>query len=802
MITSLLTDSRTLADPTGVLFVALVTDKDDGHRYIANLYDRGVRYYLVSREDLPRIECPEATFLIVEDTLRALQDLAGYHRRTLRYPVVGITGSNGKTTFKELAYQLLRTHHTVGRSPRSYNSSIGVPLSLWSLTPDMELALIEAGISMPGDMDLLEPMIKPQIGVLTHMGEAHQEHFGSMEQKLDEKLKLFRGSDCLIVDKDSALIKAGIARVGLGCRIIGWSKSDQSAELFIRDLIHEPSHTTIDCLIGGVPHLYRVPLLDEGSLQDLFLVLVLLHEVAADVLEDWGAFEKLYPVDMRLEVLEGVSDMLLINDTYSADYDSLRIALSYMERRNLDHRPRSVVLSAFRESTNAPATLYRRIGEMLSLHKPDNIIAIGSEVLPHLSALGEGVRYFASVEEFLAWGPAEHLAGHIVLLKGARVAHFERITNALLRRVHQTILDVNLSRLAYNLNLYRGRLPKGMKVTCMIKAFGYGVGSYEIAKVLEGQKVDYLAVAVADEGKELREQGINVPIIIMNPEPCAYRQMIRYRLEPNLYSRTILESFIQTAESLHEQDYPIHLKWDTGMHRLGFELHEVPSVLRMLKETRTVRVASIFTHLSVADDPTEDEYTRAQLELMDRIDAEMRSGLSYYFLKHALNTAGAIRFPDYKSDMIRLGVGLYGLSPLESDPLGLQPVASLRTLLLQTRELPAGATVGYGRKGRLNRPSRIGVIPIGYADGLPRSLGNGAVSFRTEDGTLVPTLGNICMDTTMLDLTDAPLATEGSTITIFDDTLPITRMADASRTIHYEVLARLSMRISRHYFSE
>lgn len=801
-ISTPLIDSRGLAEPQGVLFFALTTDKDDGHRYIDDLYEQGVRNFVVSREDLSPGDYPEATFLTVPDTLAALQSLATYHRSTLKYPVVGITGSNGKTTFKELLFQLLRPHRTVGRSPRSYNSSIGVPLSIWGLTPELDLALIEAGISAPGGMDLLEPIIKPNIGVLTHIGEAHQEHFESLEQKLDEKLKLFRGSDLLIIDKDNELIRSGIKRAGLRCKVLGWSKEDPTAELFVERLTHEPSHTTIACTLRGQQRSYRVPLLDEGSLQDLFLALVLLSEVAPEVAEDQGVFEKLYPIDMRLEVLEGVEDMLLINDTYNADYDSLRIALSYMERRNIDHRPKSVILSEFRESSNDPAGLYRRIGDLLGAHDLQNIIAIGEGLLPYLSVLGQGVPYFASVEEFLAWKPAEQLGGHIVLLKGARMAHFERITNALIRRVHQTILDVNLSRLASNLNLYRAHIPKGRKVTCMIKAFGYGVGSYEIAKVLEAQKVDYLAVAVSDEGKELREHGIKVPIMIMNPEPSAYRQMIRYHLEPNLYSLSILKDFIRTAELLGEHDYPVHLKWDTGMHRLGFELREVKQVLEVLRGTSAVHVASIFTHLSVADDPTEDEYTRAQLDLMDKISEEMHAGLTYPFLKHALNTAGATRFADYESDMIRLGAGLYGLSPLESHPMGVEPVASLRTLLLQTRELPAGATVGYGRKGVLTRPSRVGVIPIGYADGLPRALGNGAVRFRTEDGTLVPTLGNICMDTTILDLTDAPLATEGSTITIFDDTLPIARIADASGTIDYEVLARLSMRISRHYFSE
>lgn len=797
-----LTDSRSLTFPDRTLFFALVTPKGDGHLYISELYERGVRAFVISDRHFPTESYPDATFLLVTDTLVALQTLAAQHRSHLHMPLVGITGSNGKTTLKELLFQLLQHKYDVGRSPKSYNSSIGVPLSILGIQPTKDLAIIEAGISQPGEMKVLEPIIRPTIGVLTNIGEAHQEHFHTLEEKAREKLQLFTSTKTIITTLDSPVISDALQQEGLSDRVIGWSRKREDAALYVRELSYHPDHTNISAILFGQSIKLEVPFLDEGSLENLFSSLLVLHEVAPAVLEDLEAFRTLEPISMRLEVLEGENELLLLNDTYSADIDSLRIALDFMSRRNVEKRPTAIVLSEFKDSTRHPEELYHRVGQLISQYTPHHIIAIGQEIKPFLHLLGGEIRHYDSTADFLLSNPKEWLSRHFVLLKGARTAHFETIVNALLKRVHQTILDVNLSSMAHNLNVHRARLPKGMKMVAMIKAFGYGVGSYEIAKMLEQQHIDYLAVALADEGKELREKGIKAPIIIMNPEPNAFEQMIEHRLEPNIFSRSILQRFISVASAQGINEYPIHLKWDTGMHRVGFEEQDIDHLLHTLDSTTAVRVASIFTHLSVADDTTQDDYTRMQLDTLDRIESRLRAHLTYPFLKHALNTSGIVRFPEYRSDMVRLGIGLYGLSPLEQDTLGLIPVAALRTVILQVRELPAGATVGYGRRGVLTRPSRIGVIPIGYADGIPRRLGNGRISFRTEDGSLVPTCGNVCMDIIMLDLTDAPNAVEGSEVTLFDATLPITRLSDACDTIHYEILAGLSSRIARHYFSE
>lgn len=797
-----LTDSRSLTFPDRTLFFALITSKGDGHLYIPELYDRGVRAFVISDLQLATSAYPDAVFLTVPDTLAALQTIAATYRYQLHMPVIGITGSNGKTTLKELLYQLLQHRYDIGRSPKSYNSAIGVPLSVLSIQPTKDLAIIEAGISQPGEMQVLEPIIRPTLGILTNIGEAHQEHFHDLCEKAREKLLLFRSAEKIITTLDHPVISDALRQSGLTDRVIGWSRSREDATLFVRKLTYHPDHTGISAVLYGQPMEIEVPFLDEGSLENIFSALLILHEVAPEVLTDHEAFRTLEPISMRLEVLEGENDMVLLNDTYSADIDSLRIALDFMARRNVERRPTAIVLSEFKDSSRHPEELYQRVGQLIARYTPQHIIAIGRDIKPYLPLLGESVRYYDSSADFLLSNPKEWLSQYFVLLKGARTAHFETIVNALLKRVHQTILDVNLSSMAHNLNIHRTLLPKGMKIIAMIKAFGYGVGSYEIAKMLEQQGIDYLAVALADEGKELREKGIKAPIIIMNPEPNAFDQMIEHRLEPNIFSQSILLKFSSAAEAQGVIEYPIHLKWDTGMHRVGFEESDIDRLLHALDSTTAVRVASIFTHLSVADDPSEDEYTRMQLATLDRIDDRLKAHLPHPFLKHALNTSGIIRFPEYHSDMVRLGIGLYGLTPLEQDNLGLIPVAALRTIILQVRELPAGATVGYGRKGILTRPSHIGVIPIGYADGIPRRLGNGHITFRTEDGTLVPTCGNVCMDIIMLDLTDAPNAVEGSEITLFDATLPIIRLSDACDTIHYEILAGLSSRIARHYFSE
>lgn len=801
----LLTDSRNLSFPSSSLFFALVTDKGNGHHYIYDLLKKGVKAFVVS-EALPhewREEFPEATFIEVADTLEALHRVAAWKRDKLPMKVMGITGSNGKTILKELLYQLLKSKYRVGRSPKSFNSSIGVPLSLWTIDEKDEWAMIEAGISKPHEMERLQRTIRPDWGVITHLGEAHQENFNSLEEKTQEKLKLFSGCEKIFAPFDETLIREGLEKLSLTHKTFFWSQSHRDVDLYISSIRYHSNYSEVALTLKGKELVVHFPFLDEGTLHSCFMAMLILSEMDLELALNPQIYEELTPISMRLEVVEGQANTLMINDTYSSDYDSLKIALDFMRRRNSDHFPTALILSDMQDSSSSLEELYQRVADLVNQYRLDKIILVGSE-LRQYQHLFEGVEvtHYSKIDQLSESYLLSYLRGHIILLKGARVAQFEKIVERLKLQTHQTILHVNLSRLAHNLNQHRALLPPETKITCMIKADGYGLGAYEVAKTLQRQGVDFLAVAVVDEGKELRRKGIHTPILVMNPELSAFEQLIKQDLQPEIYSLSLLKAFVAKAREMDCKEYPIHLKWDTGMHRLGMTKKDIPELLTILKSENVVRVASIFTHLAAADDTSEDEFTKSQLNKLDEIYDELSKGIGYRFIKHALNTAGILRFPSYPSDMVRLGIGLYGFSPIANQDFGLEPVAELQTVILQIQEIEAGETVGYSRRGKVTRPSRIGIIPIGYADGISRQLGNGRARFKAADGTLVPTIGNICMDTTMIDLTDAPTVEEGSFVTIFGDDLSLTQLSDASSTIPYETMAGLSHRIVRKYFSE
>lgn len=804
-ITILLTDSRSLSFPRQSLFFALVTSKGDGHLYIDELLQKGVRAFVISKAIKAswQMHYSDAVFIRVDDTAEALCKVASEKRKKLNIPVIAVTGSNGKTTFKELLYQLLSPYRKVGRSPKSYNSSIGVPLSIWGIEPDDSLAIIEAGISQPGEMKRLESVIRPDWGVFTHLGEAHQENFESLSEKAREKLTLFSGCKKLFAPYDDTLLRTEIARAGLNDRTIYWSKENQKADLYVSSVDYYSDDAHISLTLKGSRMEINLPFLDEGSIQCSYLALLVMSEIMPSKAYDPDIYASLTPISMRLEVVEGQRGALLINDTYSSDYDSLKMALDFMKRRNTDHQPTALILSDMKESSKDPNSLYTRVAELVNLYRPDKLILVGEELKGYLG-LFDAPKIMTSdhTDELTETMLLNELEGHIVLLKGARVAKFEKIVERMRRQTHQTILNVNLTRLAHNLNQLRSFLPPTTKTICMIKADGYGLGAFEVAKTLQRNNVDYLAVAVVDEGIELRERGIHTPIIVMNPEVSTFHQLIKFELQPEIYSLSLLRQFVAKSKELKCNAIPIHLKFDTGMHRLGMDEGDISELLDILHNEKSVKVASIFTHLAAADDPSEDEYTRKQMNALDQIFTCLERGLGYSIMKHALNTAGILRFSDYFSDPVRIGIGLYGVSPILNRDFGLEPVAELRTIILQIREIGAGETVGYGRKGHVNRPSRIGVIPIGYADGLSRLLGNGRAHFRVADGTLVPTIGNICMDISMIDLTDAPSVEEGSSVVLFGPDLPLENIAQAGDTIPYEILARLSNRIVRRYFSE
>jgi len=794
----LLTDSRSLSDPAVSLFFALSTEQNDGHRYIRDLYERGVRNFVV-KHDFEGIETmPDARFLKVPDTLAALQQLAAFHRKRFDIPVAGITGSNGKTIVKEWLYQLLYDKFTIVRSPRSYNSQTGVPLSVWQLSKQTGLGIFEAGISLPGEMQRLERIILPTIGIFTTIGEAHQESFSSMEEKCMEKLQLFESAEKIIYNEDHPLINYCMKNKGFSGKSFAWSKTNTCAPLFISKIEKEIDRTVIEYVFNNARQAIRIPFTDDASIEDAIHCLAFILHLFPDLDSLPERFEKLDPVAMRLDVNKGIHNNILINDTYNSDINSLSIALDFMARRSTGNPfKRVLILSDILQSGMAPTAFYRKVAELVSQKQVQHIVGIGPNLMSHSNLFGMEKEFYPSTESYLDSGRWRILKDSIVLIKGSRQSRFERISEQLEEKNHQTVLEVDLDAVVHNLKHFRSLLHPETKIVCMVKAFGYGVGSYELAKTLQ-ERADYLAVAVADEGAELRLQGITMPIIVMNPEEHAFNTLFEYGLEPEIYNRSILNAIIRETGRRGILHYPIHIKLDTGMNRLGFSANEISAVAEKLNIQQGVVVKSVFSHLAGSDSPVFDDFTRAQIDRFLQETAALEKALNYPVLKHILNSAGIERFPEAQLNMVRLGIGLYGISAV--NPKSLKPVATLKTRILQIREVKREETVGYNRKGKLQRDSRIACLPIGYADGLDRRLGNGNLSVLIH-GKKCPTVGNICMDICMVDITDTQ-AEEGEEAILFGEEIPIGDWAEKLQTIPYEILTAISPRVKRIYYKE
>jgi len=807
----LLTDSRSLSDPAGSLFFALSTAHNDGHRYIRDLYNRGVRNFVVNHDFAETETMPNANFLRVSDTLTALQQLAAFHRKRFNIPVIGITGSNGKTIVKEWLYQLLNDQINIVRSPRSYNSQTGVPLSVWQLNEQTELGIFEAGISLPGEMQKLEPIILPTIGIFTTIGEAHQENFPSMEEKCLEKLQLFASAEKVIYNEDRPLISYCMEKRGLAEKAFSWSKTNPNANLYISSVGKEIDRTNIRYKVKGerlkvngegqrVGEI-QIPFTDDASIEDAIhcLALILSFTLHLVPLTSFERFAKLDPVAMRLDVNKGIHNTVLINDTYNSDINSLSIALDFMARRSTDNQAKRVlILSDILQSGMVPAAFYRNVAELVGQKQVQHIVGIGPNLMSHSGLFGMEKEFYPTTESYLESGRWRNLKDSIVLIKGSRQFRFERISEQLEEKAHQTVLEVDLDSVIHNLKYFRSRLRPETKVICMVKAFGYGVGSYELAKTLQERGADYLAVAVADEGAELRREGITMPILVMNPEEHAFNTLFEYNLEPEIYNRSILNAIIRETRRRGILRYPIHIKLDTGMNRLGFDAVEIPAIARELNAQQGVSVKSVFSHLTGSDSPVFDAFTREQINRFSKETSDLEKALNYPFLKHILNSAGIERFPEAQFDMVRLGIGLYGISAI--DQKSLKPVATLKTRILQIRDVKKEETVGYNRKGTLQRDSRIACLPIGYADGLDRRLGNGNLSVLIR-GKKCPTVGNICMDICMVDITDVQ-AEEGDLAILFGEEITIGAWAEKLQTIPYEILTSISPRVKRIYYKE
>ena len=798
-ISILLTDSRRLSFPETTLFFALPTKTNDGHRYVQDLYKLRVRNFVVSRM-LPEFESmTDANFLLVKDTLRALQKLATHHRKRFSIPVIGITGSNGKTVVKEFLYQLLHNEFDIVRSPRSYNSQIGVPLSVWEMNEKNTLGIFEAGISQPDEMEYLQPIIAPTIGVLTSIGEAHQENFISLNQKCQEKLTLFTDSEAIIYDGDNAFIANAIESACLSHKAIAWSRTDTEAPLYIESIEKRADDTVIRCTLLGFDKTYVIPFTDDASIENVIHCLAVMLYLKPTSVNDEAKFAHLEPVEMRLDVKEGINNCLLINDTYNSDINSLDIALDFQQSRKVGKDLKStLILSDILQTGTLPKSLYKKVVDLIERKKVNRLIGIGRDLKEYASLFPEKLEkeFYQTTDEFIASPSIRKFQNELILLKGSRHFHFERISELLEKKVHETILEVNLSAIVHNFNVYRSKLKPETKMVCMVKASGYGVGSYELAKTLQEHHCDYLAVAVADEGAALRKEGITIPIMVMNPEFSSFNTLFEYNLEPEVYSFRLLNAMIRETERRGIIAYPVHVKIDTGMHRLGFQPDEVIALCERLKAQSGVRVRSVFSHLVGSDSYVFDDFTHEQIEKFQHAAAALEEGLEHKVIKHILNTGGIERFTEYQMDMVRLGIGLYGVSA--SGMAGLQTVSTLKTTILQIQHVPAGDSIGYSRRSYVDRDSRIAIIPIGYADGLDRhfSNGHGEVVVR---GKRCPIIGNICMDACMVDVTDCD-AEEGDSVIVFGKELPVEELSDRLKTIPYEILTSVSPRVKRIYY--
>ena len=788
----LLTDSRSLCFPEQTLFFALRSQRNDGHRYISELYRRGVRNFVV--EHLPadyQSTMGDANFLQVPSPLAALQRLAERHRDEFDIPIVGITGSNGKTWVKEWLYQLLMPSMKTTRSPRSYNSQIGVPLSVWLLNEQSRVALFEAGISEPGEMLALHDIIQPTIGVLTSLGAAHQENFRSLDEKCMEKLQLFRDAHVIIYPSDDDVVSRCIRRSDFRGERLGWSRYSESAPMYV-----SVEGSTVSYIYKGTRGTYTIPFIDEASIENSITCAATALYLGLTPEEVAQRMARLEPIAMRLEVKEGQRGLILINDSYNSDLQSLDIALDFMQRRSESRK--TLILSDIFQSGEQPSLLYAQVAGLVQQRGVSKLIGIGPEIsaMAALFPVGEK-HFFADVNQFLQSDAYSQLHDEVVLLKGARSFGFERISDLLEQKVHETILEVDLNAVVENLNHYRSLMKPDTKLVCMIKADAYGAGAVEIAKTLQEHRVDYLAVAVADEGAELRRAGITQNIIVMNPEMSSFKPLFDYDLEPEVYSFRLMDALIRAARQQGITGWPVHIKLDTGMHRLGFD-PEISTLISRLKHQSAIIPRSVFSHFVGSDSDDFDRFSARQFELFDQASRQLQAAFSHKILRHIDNSAGIEHFPERQLDMCRLGIGLYGVDPRTNQMLS--TVSTLKTTILQIRQVPKEETVGYSRKGILERDSRIAAIPIGYADGLDRHLGN-RHGYCIVNGQRAEYVGNICMDVALIDVTDIPCQ-EGDQVEIFGKQLPVTVLSDVLQTIPYEVLTSVSNRVKRVYFQD
>lgn len=796
-IIQIVTDSRTWFKGENSLFFALTGPRNNGHSYIPNLIEKGITAFVVSDSS---VISKKASFILVENTTVALQKLAAHNRQQQNYPVVGITGSNGKTIVKEWLHNLLSGEFKIVRSPKSYNSQVGVPLSVLLMDSGYDLGIFEAGISQPGEMKNLAEIIKPTIGIFTNIGDAHQEGFTSFQQKTEEKLLLFASCKKLVFNANAEIIKNPAEEFCKTHSIekVDWSlKGSNAAIAFSAKKVDD--YTEITAIVKSKKYNFKIPFTDDSSIENACHCFAAASVLSADINKVRPEFEHLYPVEMRLEIKQGINNCLLVNDYYNSDLNSLSIALSVLHQQAAKaHLYKQVILSDIQQTGLPKAELYRQVNKLLTVWKMDEIIGIGTEISCYSDLFSMRKSFFDSLADFEKQFKRTNFQSSAILIKGARQFTFEKISQLLQHKAHQTQLEIDLNALTHNLNIFKNLLRPETKIMVMVKAFSYGSGDVEIASLLQYQNVAYLAVAVTDEGALLRNAGIQTPVIVMNPEQNSFQQIIDYRLEPNIYSIELLGSFLATVAQNGLPEFPVHIKIDTGMNRLGFKTDaEIKQAIQLIQENGHVKIESVFSHLAASDDKSFDNFTFEQIGRFEEIAKLISESFSYKIDWHILNSAGIERFPDKQFDMVRLGIGLYGISNIG---LPLQNIGTLRSTVSQVKKVKPNETVGYGRKGKITQESEIAIVPMGYADGLDRKLGNKNGSAFIH-GKRVPIIGNICMDMLTLDVTGLNVK-PGERVEIFGPNIPITEVAEKAGTIPYEILTGISQRVKRVYLQE
>lgn len=798
-IRAIVTDSRKIIDTTGVLYAAIRGEHHDGHLFVEECYKKGIRIFIVEKIN-NTWKLPDALLLKVSNTILAIQKIAAAHRRQFQYPIIGITGSNGKTIVKEWLNQLLAADFKIVRSPKSYNSQVGVPFSIWNMGTEHTLGIFEAGISQPKEMERLSEIIAPTIAVITSIGEAHMEHFQSPTVLIEEKTKLFLHAQKLVYCSDNSALNDVIHQYYGHKQVVDWSTRNERAVVFITNVSKGEKHSSFNATIRGVTYTIEIPFSDGASLENACTCIATCVALDLPLNHIIEKLKKLSPIQLRLQLLSGSHQFDIINDSYSADLKSLEIALDYMHM-HAKGRKSAVILSDVLQSGLDELTLHHQINSLLSKYKTECLFGIGKSLSKHISAYTCEKRMFESPEAFIKSIDPREFANQIVLVKGARDFGFERIVDFLQAQSHETVLEVNLSAVAHNMHYFRGLIGDQAKLMVMVKAAGYGTGSVEVARTLEFNKADYLAVAYIDEGIALRDGGISLPIMVLNSELAGMHAMIRHQLEPEIFSIKSLNTFLEALALFPEKKpYPVHIKLDTGMKRLGFEEEEIPLLCKAISGNEDIKVASIFTHLAASDDPQFDDFTQHQINRFENMVDTIKATLGYSPMLHAANTGGIQRHPNTVFDMVRLGIGLYGISAAAEEQKNLRTVATLKTVISQIKTVQKGETIGYSRSFVAPYTMQIATIPVGYADGLRRTLSNGKGSVFIQ-GKSCPIVGKVCMDMTMVDVTGLKLSGEEE-VEIFGNQNSIIKFAQESDTIPYEILTSVSQRVKRIYLEE